>query len=641
MSSTRQLAAIMFADIDGYTSIMQDDEVMALHLLNKFRDQLVSTVALHNGRILEIRGDGAMCSFNSTLDGVRAALALQLQMQQEPKVPLRIGMHTGDVIISGNSIYGDGVNIASRVESFAIPGSILMSGKAHDDIKNQRDLPTLYLGKFALKNVKAQIAIYAVSQPGIVIPEITNMKGKGEHSKQKCVLVLPFVNIIKDTGQDYFSDGLTEELISNLTRLSGIRVISRTTSMSYKDTIKDIKTIGLETGANYIMEGSVRQHGNNLRISAQFIDALEDSPLWADIFQGTIEDIFDIQQKVSSKIVEALRIKLTDDDLDTLQKRFTESTEAYQLYLQGRYFWNKRTEDGLHTAIRYFENAIQKDPNYALAWAGIADAFNLMIEYTTYSRKELTPNAKAAVTRALELDPQLAEAHISLAFILMLSEWDWDKSGNEFRIGMELNPNYATGPHWYAEWLLFNGRVTEALQKIALAVELDPVSKAILKDQGMAFYYARQYDKAWENTVKSLELDPDFISVFRLRSLVLTEQAKYEEALIENARWGELTANILKTKLARGYILAAYGKHQEALSIAKEIQQNEKFGSNDYRSMGLIYTALGDHDAAFHWLELSYQHREESLCSLKVDPKLDPLKDDPRFDDLIRKIGLV
>ncbi len=640
MTTTRQLAAIMFADIDGYTSIMQDDEALALRHLNKFRRQLESIVGLHHGRILEIRGDGAMCSFNSTHEAVRAALTLQLEMQHDPKVPLRIGLHTGDVIISGDSIYGDGVNIASRVESFAIPGSILMSGKAHDDIKNQRDLPTLYLGKFALKNVKTQIAIYAVSQPGIVIPEITSMKGKGEHSKQKCVLVLPFVNIIKDAGQDYFCDGLTEELISNLARLSGIRVISRTTSMSYKDTIKDIKTIGLETGANYIMEGSVRQHGNNLRISAQFIDALDDSPLWADIFQGTIEDIFDIQQKVSSKIVEALRIKLTNDDIDSLQKRFTESTEAYQLYLQGRYFWNKRTEDGLHTAIRYFENAIQKDPNYALAWAGIADAFNLMIEYTTYSRKELTPNAKAAVTRALELDPQLAEAHISLAFILMLSEWDWDKSGNEFRIGMELNPNYATGPHWYAEWLLFNGRVTEALQKIALAVELDPVSKAILKDQGMAFYYARQYDKALENTIKSLELDPDFISVFRLRSLVLTEQGKYEEALIENARWGELTANILKTKLARGYILAAYGKHQEALSIAKEIQQNEKFGSNDYRSMGLIYTALGDHDAAFHWLELSYQHREESLCSLKVDPKLDRLRDDPRFDELIRRIGL-
>lgn len=640
MTSSRQLAAIMFADIDGYTSIMQDDEALALQLLNKFRHQLESTVSFHNGRILEIRGDGAMCSFNSTLEAVRAALTLQLEMQHDPKVPLRIGLHTGDVIISGNAIYGDGVNIASRVESFAIAGSILMSGKAHDDIKNQRDLPTLYLGKFALKNVKDQIAIYAVSQSGIVIPEISRMKGKGELSKQKCVLVLPFVNIIKDAGQDYFSDGLTEELISNLTRLSGIRVISRTTSMSYKDTMKDLKTIGLETGANYIMEGSVRQHGNNLRISAQFIDALEDSPLWADIFQGTIEDIFDIQQKVSSKIVEALRIKLTDDDLDTLQKRFTESTEAYQLYLQGRYFWNKRTEEGLHTAIRYFENAIQKDSNYALAWAGIADAFNLMIEYTTYSRKELTPKAKAAVTRALELDPQLAEAHISLAFILMLSEWDWDKSGNEFRIGMELNPNYATGPHWYAEWLLFNGRVAEALQKIALAVELDPVSKAILKDQGMAYYYARQYDKAWENTVKSLELDPDFISVFRLRSLVLTEQGKYEEALKENARWGELTANALKTKLAEGYILAASGKHQEALWIAAEIQENEKFGSNDYRSIGLIHTALGDHDTAFHWLELSYQHREESLCSLKVDPKLDRLRDDPRYAELVRKVGL-
>ena len=640
MTTTRQLAAIMFADIDGYTSIMQDDEALALHLLDKFRNQLESTVALHKGRILEIRGDGAMCSFNSTLEGVRAALALQLEMQQDPKVPLRIGMHTGDVIISGNSIYGDGVNIASRVESFAIPGSILMSGKAHDDIKNQRDLPTLFLGNFALKNVKDQIAIYAISQAGIILPEVSSMKGKGAVCKQKCVLVLPFVNIIKDAGQDYFSDGLTEELISNLNRLSGIRVISRTTSMSYKDTIKDLKTIGLETGASYIMEGSVRQHGNNLRISAQFIDALEDSPLWADIFQGTIEDIFDIQQKVSSKIVEALRIKLTNDDIDSLQKRFTDSTEAYQLYLQGRYFWNKRTEVGLQTAIRYFENAIQIDPNYALAWAGIADAFNLMIEYTTYSRKELTPKAKAAVTRALELDPQLAEAHISLAFILMLSEWDWDKSGSEFRIGMELNSNYATGPHWYAEWLLFNGRVTEALQKIALAVELDPVSKAILKDQGMAYYYARQYDKALENTRKVLELDPDFISVFRLRSLVLTEQGLYDEALSENEHWGKLTANALKTKLARGYILATSGKHQEALSIAEEIQQNEKFGSNDYRSMALIYTAMRHHDNAFHWLELSYLHREESLCSLKVDPKLDRLREDPRFNDLIRKIGL-
>src|SRR5678816_1934425 len=280
MSQSRQLAAIMFADIVGYTAMMQEDEALAMNWRQKLKKKLEEEIIAHKGRILEFRGDGAMCSFISTIEGVRAAVALQLYMRSEPTVPLRIGMHTGDVIFDENNIYGDGVNIASRLESFAVPGSIFISGKVHDDIKNQKDIQTVSLGKYVLKNVKEQVEIFAISNPGMVVPEVHSLKGKGEKILQKSILVLPFVNMSTDPEQEYFSDGLTEELISNLSRIKDMRVISRTTSMQYKSTTKDIKTIGREAGVSYIMEGSVRKYGSDLRITAQFIDAHQDTHLW-------------------------------------------------------------------------------------------------------------------------------------------------------------------------------------------------------------------------------------------------------------------------------------------------------------------------------------------------------------------------
>ncbi|MBK9106573.1 MAG: hypothetical protein IPL92_18945 [Saprospiraceae bacterium] len=640
MSSTRQLAAIMFADIEGFTYLMQEDETLALNLLDKLKKSLEAEVSLHGGKILELRGDGALCRFDSTLEGVRAAMSLQADMQMNPIVPVRIGMHTGDVIVSGNSVFGDGVNIASRVESFAIPGSIFISSRVHDDIKNQKDIQVQSLGAYSLKNVKEQIHIYAISNPGLKVPDQDYLKGKGEKVRTGCILVLPFINLSLDAQQDYFSDGLTEELISSLSRVKELRIISRTTSMQYKGTRKDIKTIREETEVSYILEGSVRRHGNDLRITAQFIDAIRDIHLWSDSYRGSIENIFEIQESVASNIVDALRIQLTQDEKNTLQKRYTDNTEAYQLYLQGRYFWNKRNEEALQTAIRYFENALQKDTHYALAWAGLADTYNLLGEYTTRSRKELNPMAKAAAQQALVLDNQLAEAHISLASILMLGEWDWENSGKEFRLGIELNPGYATGHHWYAEWYLFHGRAIEGLQEISLAAELDPVSTAILKDQGMAFYYTRQYDKAYENAIKTLELNPEFITGFRLKSLTLQATGRFEEAIEANEQWGQLTGDPAKTKLSLAYIKAAAGEKEEAISLTNAVLADYKLGNNDYRSLGQIFAALGNLDEAFKWLELAIARREEAMCNLKLDPKMDPLRDDPRFDALVRKIGL-
>jgi TolB-like protein len=640
MNATRQLAAIMFADIEGYTSLMQEDEVLTLDLLQKMKLSLESEVEKHNGKILEFRGDGALCIFLSTLEAVRAAMNLQLSMQQSPVVPLRIGIHTGDIIISNDAVFGDGVNIASRVESISTPGSIFITSRVYDDIKNQKEIRVASLGQFAFKNVKEELGIFAISNPGLVVPVQDSLHGKGERVRPGCIVVLPFANLSQDAHQDYFSEGLTDELISSLSRVKDLRVISRTTSMQYKGTQKDLRTIREETGASYIIEGSVRRHGNDLRITAQFIDAVRDLHIWSESYRGVIDNIFAIQESVAANIVDALRIKLTVDERDNLQKRFTENTEAYQLYLQGRYFWNKRNEEALQTAIRYFENALQKDRHYALAWAGLADTYNLLGEYTTRSRKELNPMAKAAAQQALAIDNQLAEAHISLASILMLGEWDWENAGKEFRIGLELNPGYATGHHWYAEWLLFHGRLEEAQREFAIATELDPISTAILKDQGMTYYYCGLYDKAIETSIKTLELDPEFITGYRLRSLAYHAMGMYDEAIAENERWGKLTGNETKTKLALANIYASAGRIEEAIKLTNEILDTQKLGGNDYRTMGHIYAALGNHDEAFKWLELSYARREEALCNINVDPKWDPIKDDPRFNEIVRKIGL-
>ena len=640
MSSSRQLAAIMFADIAGYTALMQEDEFVAIQLRHKLQSKLETEVSTHNGRILEFKGDGALCSFSSAIEAVRAAIGVQLEMQTIPFVPLRIGIHTGDVIIDGNTIYGDGVNIASRIESFAVTGSIFISGKVHDDIKNQKDIQTISLGKYLLKNVKGEVEIFAVSNPGIKIPDSTDFEGKGERVKQKNFLVLPFINLSNDPEQEYFSDGLTEELISILARLKNVRVISRTTSMKYKGTDKDIKTIGEETGASFIMEGSVRKHGNNLRITAQFVDAKRDVHLWAENYNGTIDDIFDIQEKVSGKIFEALRMQLTGEEKNSLTKRYTDNTDAYQLYLQGRFFWKKRNEEGLKSAIRFFEKSIEKDPDFALAWAGMADTYSLMGEYTNISRRETYHKQTEAVLKALEIDDRLGEAHISLGISLMLNEWDWVNAEKEFSIGIELSPNYATGHHWYGELLLFTGNMEKAFQEISLAVELDPVSPGILKDKGIFYYYTRQYDKAIEMAQLTLELDPGFVPAHRLYSLALEGKEMYDEAIVENQRWGKGTGNKAKTDVALAHIYAVAGRKEEAEKIIDVPDIEKMLGGNDFRGVAVIYAALGNIDKAFEWLEKSYARHEESLCSLKIDPKLDILHSDPRYNELLKKVGL-
>jgi serine/threonine-protein kinase len=467
--------------------------------------------------------------------------------------------------------------------------------------------------------------------------ELTHPRKK---ETEKSIAVLPFADISTDKENKYFSEGLTEEIIMNLSKLQMLKVVASSSAMHYAREGKSNKQAANDLGVRYLLDGSVRRHGKDLRITAQLIDTSRDAYLWAETYRGTMDDIFEIQEKVAAEIVRALQVRLSPHEKETLKKRFTENSEAYQLYLQGRFFWNRRNKDGLETAIKYFEQAIEKDPRYALAWAGIADSYSLLGEYGNISRKELYPRAQAAVSKALEIDSRLAEAHTSLASLLMLNEWDWKNSEKEFKLAIELNPNYATAHHWYSQWLLCMGKLEEALQTISRAVELDPVSQAILKDKGLALYYNRRYDEAIEMARRTLELDPTYAGAHRFLSLSYQGKKMFDEAIEENRRWGALTGNQPETTVALAQLYAASGKREDARRIVAEVEADKLLSDNVHRGLALVYAALGENDAAFHWLEKSYEKREESLLNVKVDPKIDGLRSDPRFSALLKKIGV-
>ncbi|HEX9007211.1 MAG TPA: protein kinase [Bacteroidota bacterium] len=466
-----------------------------------------------------------------------------------------------------------------------------------------------------------------------------NGKGAVPTEASKSIAVMPFADISADMDNKYFSDGLTDEIITKLSKLRKLKVVSRTSVMQYDRTGKPIRQIAGDLGVQYLLEGSVRKHGAQLRITTQLIDAGLDAYLWAETFDGTMGEVFDIQERVASRVVKALKVRLSPDEKRTLKRRATENTEAFQLYLKGRFFWNKRSREGLETAMRYFREAIDLDPKYAPAWVGIADCHILLTEYVATSRKEIFAKALEAVRKALEVDDRLAEAHASLGIITMLGDRNWKKAEQEYRTALSLDPNYATAHHWYAEWLSLQDRLTEALDEITLAASLDPVSPAIIKDKGLILYYGRDYDGAITFAQKALEMDAGIASAHRVLSLAYLAKGMFKEALAENERWGYAGARLVEVALGRALLHATAGNRPEALRILEALREDDTAGGNQGRGFALVYAALGEREQALEWLEKSYRDGEDSLSVLRADPKLDSLRGDPRFTELLRKAG--
>jgi TolB-like protein/DNA-binding winged helix-turn-helix (wHTH) protein/Flp pilus assembly protein TadD len=451
--------------------------------------------------------------------------------------------------------------------------------------------------------------------------------------------VLPLESLSNDASQDYFADGMTDELISNLGQISALRVISRTSVMGYKRTRKPLPQIARELNVDAVVEGTVLRSGDQVRITAQLIEAAADKHLWSQSYEGELKDTLALQNQVARSIADQIRIKLNPQEQAALQIAKVVNPEAYESYLKGRYFWNKRTPDGLKVALAYFKQAIDEDPNYAQAYSGLADTYALLgdWQYAVMTPKEALPKAKAAAIKALELDSTLSEAHNSLAFCFDAFDWDLESAEKEFRRAIELNPGYATAHHWYAWHLSLLGRYDEAIGEMRKAKSLDPLSLIINADLAELLGIAHFYDESMIQSRKTIEMDPNFALAHNQLAQAYLQKHMNAEAIAELQKAVELSGGspTIIANLARAY--AASGKTSEAVKLLGDLKNHPNRGYSDASEVAVVYTALGDKDQAMHWLEIGYEERFNPGVLLR--PGFDPLRSDPRFQDLVHRIG--
>jgi serine/threonine protein kinase/Tfp pilus assembly protein PilF len=454
--------------------------------------------------------------------------------------------------------------------------------------------------------------------------------------QEKSIVVLPFENLSPDPDQEYFSDGLTEEIISDLSNVHILRVISRSSAMTFKGTKTTIPEIARRLNVQYVLEGSVRKAGSSLRITAQLIDARTDVHIWAEKYSGTLDDVFDIQEKVSRAIVAALKLNLAPEE----KPRRPLNPEAHEAYLKGRFYWNKRTGSDAQRAIEYFNEAIEKDPTYALAYAGLASAYVLLPQYALVPATEAIPKAEAAANRALELDAALGEAHAVLGLVRSDFEWDWAGAEHEFKRAIDLDPTNPTARHWRALLLSHLGRLDEALAEIGRARDLDPLSLAISTVVGTILYYMRQYDEAIVQCKKAVDLDPGFPTAHSFLGAVYEAQGRFDEAIAELQEAKALAGSgpVGLADLGEGYARA--GRRSEAARILNELLEFSRQGYSASCEIAQIYFGLGEKDKTFEWLEKAYQEKSSGLSYLGSDPGWDGLRSDPRFTTLLKKMGL-
>jgi TolB-like protein/DNA-binding winged helix-turn-helix (wHTH) protein/Tfp pilus assembly protein PilF len=456
----------------------------------------------------------------------------------------------------------------------------------------------------------------------------------------RSIAVLPLENLSGDAAQNYFADGMTDELITDLAQISALRVISRTSVMVYKGARKPLPQIAHELNVDAVVEGTVLRSGDQVRITAQLIEASTDKHLWSQSYEGDLRDTLTLQRKVASAVADQIRINLTPREQAALKSLKVVNPAAYESYLKGRYFWNKRTADGLKVALAYFKQAIEEDPKYAPAYSGLADTYALLgdWQYAVMTPKEAFPKAKASAIKALELDSALGEAHNSLAFVLDGFDWDFDSAGKEFQRAIELSPGYATAHHWYAWHLSLLGRYDEAIAEMRKAENLDPLSLIINADLAELLVLAHSYDESIRQSRKTIEMDPNFALAHNQLGQAYLQKQMYDQAIAELQRAVQLSGGSPTSiaNLARAYV--ASGNRSEAIKLLSDLKKRSNPGYSNASEIAMIYASLGETDQAMNWLDKGYEERFNPGVLLR--PGFDPLRSDSRFQNLVRRIGL-
>ena len=638
----RQLAAIMFSDMVGYTALMQQNEQLAKVKHRRLKEVLEASVSIHHGKILQYYGDGALSIFNSAIDGVNCAVEIQKTLQQDPKVDLRIGIHTGDISIEDETIYGDGVNLASRIESLAVPGSIFISEKVADEIKNQENLTTREMGYFELKNITKPVRIFAIDNKGLVVPTRDVLKGKTKQPANR-LAVLPFVNMSADPENEYFSDGITEELLNAFSKVDGLQVTSRTSAFAFKGKNTDIRDIGIQLNVDRILEGSVRKAGNRVRISAQLINAADGYHIWSENYDRNLTDIFGVQEEISSTIANKCRKNFSaKEHEEKLIKVPTENLKAYTLFLKGLHFHNKVTPKDAKKAIEYFEKAITLEPDYAQAYAMAASGYAFL-----GATGQMQPNEAFEVVhrysdKALQLDSSLAAGYVAKGSAYLLYDWKWKQAYKSLLKAIELNP-VTTGAHQLLSlYYLSTGRKKEAVDIMEKALEVDPISPIVNQYLADAYLNAGRIDDALRQLERLLDLYPNMRVALEAKGWCVGLKGDWEKAVEIFEEVHRLIKHPLKGLAPLGYAYAQAGESEKALECIRKIEQRqaEEPGIVLDIDLAMIWWSLGEKDKAFYHLFQCVEKKMGVVAIIIDHPMFKEAVYDPRYQLLKEKLNL-
>jgi adenylate cyclase len=639
VAPTRRLAAIMFTDMVGFTASAQIDEAASLKLLHEQEGLVRRVLSAHFGREIKSTGDGFLVEFKSALHATECAIDIQRQLHlrnsraELTPIELRIGVHLGDVEDYENDIFGDAVNIASRIGPSAAPGGVCISGPVFDQIHNKIPDRLEKLEPKSLKNVKFPIDLYRVvlpwsgPEPPVTVPIPTGLA------------ILPFTNISPDPKDEYFADGLTEEVITVLSQLRGLRVIARTSVMQYKSTLKAVAQIASELGVSSVLEGSVRKAGDRLRITMQLIDAPSQGHLWAKTYDRELDDVFAVQTDIAKEVAEALKVELRSSEATRLSARSPVRPESYLAYLKGRTLLHDYSQESLEAAKAQFELAITLDSKNASAHSGLADAARVIgWLYSGVPRSEVDETGRRLAARAIELDPNLAEAHASLALVL----WDnheFEAAEREFRWALSLNPSYSPAHHWYAGLLEDEGRADEAVTELSLAEGADPLGPQNVFAFAELLAWLGRVDEAFAKIQRLRELEPSglFLHVALTRyhlarselEAYLKEQQIVEE-LIPEPRW---------KPICRAWYYAVSGEKAHSMAVLRQEDSLPEFPQTAW-AIAWAYAELGELDECFRWLEKAFDSRLLPLYPFRLDRRREDVRRDPRFQALMARMNL-
>jgi adenylate cyclase len=684
MATTRQLAAILFTDIEGYTALMQKDEQKAMAAKDRHREVFQKTHQQYNGRIIRYYGDGTLSTFQSAVDAVKCAVAMQQAFLRSPSIPVRMGLHAGEIMMEDDDVFGDGINLASRIESLGVSGSVLLSDKVQEQLHNQPNIKTVSVGKYHLKNIERIVEVFAVSDAGLIVPPADSLKGKtAEKQKQgskkifgipvkwalaaasviimvlasyfilkkdkknitadntRRIAVLPFRNISKDAGNEYLSDGITEELISTLAGIADLKVISRTSILQYKTGSKSMKQIGKELNISALIDGSVIKDGNNLRINTQLIDTKTDEILWSDNFEKTTGELLIFYSQIVQQVAHRLDVTLKDVEISRLKKAEKVNPELHQLYLKGLFYNNKFTLDNYQKAIRQFDLALQIEPNYAPALAGKALSYSLMGVFNpAISITEALPKTLKSAEKALAIDSSLAVACIAIGYAQMFFQRDLNRAEQSLMKANRIAPSNDATLTALILVNLYKGNADSAAYWLQKGKIISPFSFWLTHQEGRVLYIQNKKNEAFEVYKNAIAIY-DHIILYDHLSNLYNQSGMYKEsmALLETAmvKFSDIPASSYAW-LAEDYFKT--GNKEKAKKIIHDMEDKVLRKVPNYAFFtAACYAGIGEKEKAFYFLDKAIELNDVDLLWLKQDSHFSSIKDDPRFAVYLKKAG--